>query len=375
MIGPFLAVCLGLCLCSSWATRACATEDNVRVSLFEAFAPPRAIGVSGPLEVLYPTARSLPPGSYELAARGSKVELFALKNPERRPAITAERLVLRGPMAGLALTYPGKQARRYRGTIMLVPSSRGTLRIINELAARQYVTAVVGSETLPGWPAEALKCQAVLTQTRLCRYRPGDKLADSTQQEAYLGAAYERPEVRAAVDSVWGWVLTYKGRPVSPFYHSACAGRTSNGEDIFGPSGRLPYLRGVICGFCSRSPFQKVKRSVIPYHVYREALGEEVPVISNTDLAGRPIELRLNNGTTKGGYDFWIAIGQKLGWDKVPGTRYSLSRKTDGPVVLESTGAGHGVGLCQWGAAQLARRGWSFSQILRFYFPGTSVAR
>lgn len=375
MIGRLLAPSLGLWLCLSWGGCAGAADANVQVRLFEACAPPRTIGVSGPFEVLYPMSRRMPPGSYELAARGGKVELLALKHRERRPAITAERLVLRGPAKGLALTYPGKPARRYRGTITLGPAGRGALSIINELGAREYVTAVVGSESPPGWPAEALKCQAVLTQTRLCRYRTGDLLGDSTQQEAYLGAAYERPEVKAAVNAVWGWILTYDGRPVTPYYHAACAGRTSDGGEYFHRPGLFPYLRSVRCSYCFRSPFQDKKRSVIPYRVYRQALKRGVPLISKTDAAGRPIELKSDNSTSTTGYDYWITVGQKLGWDKVPGTRFSLSLAKDGAVVFESTGAGHGVGLCQWGASELARCGWSFRSIMQYYFPGTTVTR
>jgi stage II sporulation protein D len=67
-------------------------------------------------------------------------------------------------------------------------------------------------------------------------------------------------------------------------------------------------------------------------------------------------------------------MGQKLGWDKVPGTRYAISCSPDF-VTLTSTGAGHGVGLCQWGACGLARLGKSYLEILRYYFPGTDVRR
>jgi stage II sporulation protein D len=45
----------------------------------------------------------------------------------------------------------------------------------------------------------------------------------------------------------------------------------------------------------------------------------------------------------------------------------------DGEVVLSGRGLGHGVGLCQWGAKELARRGLDYRAILRHYYPGTAI--
>jgi stage II sporulation protein D len=73
------------------------------------------------------------------------------------------------------------------------------------------------------------------------------------------------------------------------------------------------------------------------------------------------------------GYDFWIKLGQSFGWDKAPGTRYSLKQGKDKDIIIESTGAGHGIGLCQWGASSLARNGKNYKEILEYYFPGCEV--
>ena len=65
-------------------------------------------------------------------------------------------------------------------------------------------------------------------------------------------------------------------------------------------------------------------------------------------------------------------MGQELGWDKVPGTRYKFIPSAEN-IEVDSTGAGHRVGLCQWGASELARRGKSYKQILQYYFQGTTL--
>jgi stage II sporulation protein D len=81
----------------------------------------------------------------------------------------------------------------------------------------------------------------------------------------------------------------------------------------------------------------------------------------------------MGNGKTIDGYQFWLKLGQKFGWDKVPGTRFSLLDNGNGQVVFSSTGAGHGVGLCQWGAVGMAKEGKTYQQILEFYYPGCKV--
>ena len=44
-------------------------------------------------------------------------------------------------------------------------------------------------------------------------------------------------------------------------------------------------------------------------------------------------------------------------------------------VVFSGSGWGHGVGMSQWGAKELAEKGWSYKKILRLYFPGTRISK
>jgi len=350
---------------------ASAFPDRVAVTLFEAHAPVAAVFAQGPLVVLQPGPQRIPPGQYEIYAGKAGVEIMS---GQRHLCVRARRLVLQGAAGKVTLTYPGLPSRRYRGLVKISADKKGKLRIVNELDSRDYVTSVTGSETLPGWPLEALKCQAILTQTRLSRYKLGDELGDSTQREVYLGIDSERPAVRSAVHSVWGQLLTYDRRPVEALYHSTCAGGTSDAAKFFGAkAGSFPYLPGVTCNYCKRSPFFREKVVRIPAKVFdRLKVGPE-PDIRSRDNWGRPLTVGTGGKTVITGYNFWLLVGEKLGWDKVPGTRFSLTRLPDGAVEIRSTGAGHGVGLCQWGAAGQALRGCSYGEILNFYFAGAKI--
>jgi stage II sporulation protein D len=140
--------------------------------------------------------------------------------------------------------------------------------------------------------------------------------------------------------------------------------------------GAFPYLCRRSCDFCKGSPFWKQKVSQLPRRRFNAAFGSGLPKLLAGDESGRPLSFRLADGRRISGWSLWQQIGQKFGWDKVPGTRFKFEPAQQGDenfVTVESTGAGHGVGLCQWGASEQARQGKSYKEILEYYFPGTTI--
>jgi SpoIID/LytB domain protein len=69
-----------------------------------------------------------------------------------------------------------------------------------------------------------------------------------------------------------------------------------------------------------------------------------------------------------------LQLARKLGWKTIPSNSYS-SRSENGSIILDGSGVGHGVGLCQRGAAEMARNGASFFEILQHYYPNTAIKR
>ncbi len=69
---------------------------------------------------------------------------------------------------------------------------------------------------------------------------------------------------------------------------------------------------------------------------------------------------------------FRFAIGRELGWNTLPSDSYNV-HGGDGHFYFEGAGSGHGVGLCQRGAGQMALAGSSYREILNYYYPGTAV--
>lgn len=349
--------------------------NQVTVSLFEAHPPTTRVEISGPLDILSSRAQRLPAGNYTIAVQRHRLVITPQLAKRKEIPIKAHQLVVTGVgNRPVRLAYSRDITRRYPGTLMFTVTPQGTLAIQNRVPTRTYMAAVVGSETPPGWPLEALKAQAVLTQTRLARYKPGDTLGDSTQQEVYLGADHLRPEVEQAVQAVWGASLTYRKRPLTPYYHAACAGGTSSGSWLSQkPNTALDYLTSVPCTYCRPSPFWKPKRVVIPTSVFKRHFGAGLPRITQQDNRNRALKVALPGSRELTGYGFWLKLGQTLGWNKVPGTRYRILGMSEKGVTLESTGAGHGVGLCQWGAAAMAKEGKTYREILRYYYPRATL--
>ncbi len=346
-------------------------DDLVAVRLCDAYRPYPTIVLVAPFKLGGLVAHVVQEGRYRVSARSGKTEIRNLRTNEVVPVTGREVQILAAGGSPLVLMHERAGRRLYRGRIVLKSSAAGSLDIVNIVKPREYVAAVVSSETYPGWPAEALKAQAILSQTRLARMRSGEILADSTADESYLGCGGVREEVVDAVNSVWGMVLTYAGSLAEPYYHSTCAGGTSDGENIFQLKKQAPYLQAVACSFCRESNFWKSKRSVIPAVVFRKHFGSLMPAVVAKDNQGRPLAISLGERLVPG-FVFWQQIGKDLGWDKVPGNRFDI-KAVSSTIVITSSGAGHGVGMCQWGAAGLAGLGRTHKEILAYYFPGTEV--
>jgi stage II sporulation protein D len=334
---------------------------EVTVELFRAKPPPDRMTIIGPFRLQGTRTYST---SDVRALGGGRVQM----------GNTVSRSIVIPPSPGGTTLAVQDARRRYLGTITITVGPNGKLVIRNTLPARDYVRSVVGSETTPEFSLEALKAQAVCTQTLLARYHPSDALTDTTEKQAYLGADYVRPAAKQAVDAVFGKVLLYKDVPASIYFHAACAGGTSDGEQYFHlKKGSAPYLRGVKCDHCKNSPFTKPKISLIPIKVYASRMGSELPQITDADKEGRPLKVVIGSKSMPG-FTFWTEIGKQFGWDKVPGTRFSCTPTATDDMYFCSTGGGHGVGLCQSGADGLARLGKSYEDILGYYFPGALVS-
>jgi stage II sporulation protein D len=371
--GLELVACLTIvCALAAYPIEASSQGEPLAVRLFQAHKPVREVQILPPFEIVGGGTSTLM--NTPMRLEGVEGRLYIRNNQiERRQGMSLIHLKECGRRS-VRLLVPPLNQRRYHGEILIKAERDGALAIVNKVSLKDYINEVVASELPPGTPGEALKAQAILAQTLLLNRRRQNELGDSTEEQSYLGAAAERPEVNFAVRTVLGKHLYFQGIPAVVYYHSTCAGGTSQAAEYFELNpGSLPYLGHVACDNCQRSPFWQVTRKEIPSAVFEKVFGSGLPTIVKHDSAQRALSVRLSNGELLSGYQFWLRLGQSLGWDKAPGTRFSLKRGANNMIVIESTGAGHGVGLCQWGASELARRGKNCADLLSYYFPSCQV--
>lgn len=296
--------------------------------------------------------------------------------------------------------------RDYRGALTLY-RDRGGVTAINAIFLETYLASVVSSELGRRDPSdlEAVRAQAVVSRT-FARRKQGYNtaaaydLVATVADQVYGGVANETPLGWAAVQDTRGEVLTYGGGLADTFFFSTCGGRTADGTEAFRAADR-PYLRSIDDSdggvpFCSISP---------RYRWHEEWTGEQLRgILARTlpPVAGTPAgalrqlhDVRIT-GRSGSGRASGLAVAYAGGEARVDGSRIRDVLRTNAGDILRSTaftltvtrtggrvtrvaadggGAGHGVGMCQWGAVGRARAGQSYRQILSAYFPGTSLER
>jgi len=284
---------------------------------------------------------------------------------------TVDRLTVASP---LTVTVNGK---RYRGTIEVTPADKGVL-VVNELPLEDYLVGLINCEISSQWPIESVKAQAVVARTYACyqkRARAGAPyhLESSVLDQVYDGCEIEDSRAARGVRETAGEILTYGGQPIQAFYHSNCGGRTEVAENVWGV--RLPYLKSVDCAYCAANPSIRWEHVISRKKLESLLKGAGIAVSGLREVregrrngSGRLIDVGLvssEGSTTLPAVTFRKVVG----YTAIKSTNFTVRLAGDS-VVFSGTGYGHGVGLCQWGAKQRASDGFSYREILAYYYPG-----
>jgi stage II sporulation protein D len=273
--------------------------------------------------------------------------------------------------------------RGYRGWIEVRKKQNGLLLVINDLDIEDYLKGVITSEVPSDWHAEALKAQAVASRTyalyekRTAGNRAYHILA-TVKSQVYNGGSGEQSSGLRAVRETAGLIIAYRGEIIPAFYHSSCGGQTENAGELWGID--EPYLRGVDCE-CQEAIRDGLWEKRISTVRIAEALrrqGLRLGDILGMDIKGITPAGRVKNVVIRDqsgeklvpAERFRAAVGNTL----VPSVFFELEM-SEGEAVFSGRGNGHGVGLCQWGAEEMAESGRDFKFILSHYYPGTSLVR
>lgn len=288
--------------------------------------------------------------------------------------VSYRRLTISSPAAVVVNGKP------YRGIAEISPGDKGLL-VVNELPLEEYLVGLINCEISSAWPMEAVKAQAVIARTyalnrKELRRNSLYHLESTVMDQVYEGCLIEDSRALRAVSETTGEVLSHNGALIQAYYHSNCGGRTEASEHVWGAA--LPYLKGVECEYCLTNPSSvwEQKLSLKDIEEKFRAAGLKVSGLSDIRPGIRNSRGRLKNIVVVSPRGELTLSGDQfrktVGYGVIKSTQFTV-KIAHGEALFSGTGNGHGVGLCQWGAKQRALDGFSYTEILSYYYPGTEL--
>lgn len=284
--------------------------------------------------------------------------------------------------APIRISLSASQAGRAYRPRLVLRQRNGRLQVINILPLEDYLLGVVPLEMPSSFPREALRAQAIAARSwtvrnRYKHEREGFDVCDTTHCQVYGGYDAERDSTTEAVRETAGLVLLQQGLPVDATYTADCGGQPAlNGNRPLPPPDRDSSGRD----YCEANPRHRWQIDFPIEQFWQKATGQEftpevakqevVVEAEQIDLSGRVVSVRLRWGER---VQLVEATQLRLRLS-LPSTLFQIRVEQGRRVMIEGTGAGHGRGLCQWGAAGRARIGQTAEQILQEYYPEATIA-
>lgn len=357
----------------------------IRVAIVQQ-QPAIDVAVSGRFRMVAVGDEARGAGSPDPLREGNRLPTLSIRAEQTGLRIGDDMVPVSGvmvePARDATITLNG---RRLRGTVEIRRQDGPVLLVVNHVELEDYLRGVLSKETPHQWPAEALKAIAIAARTyavfqRLTTDSATHDVSGDVMSQVYGGRTAERSRTTRAVEQTRGLILVYQGRVFPAFYHSTCGGMTERGT-VMGSFDLEPLKGGIRCPFCVESPFfrwqRRISKADVAWAVKKLGRGSVWPV-ENLEIAqytstGRVATVRIRGGRRVldlSGHDF----RQAFGFSELRSTGFAIIPVGD-DFVLQGRGWGHGVGLCQWGMAELARRGMSAQEILAYYYPSATLMR
>jgi len=265
-----------------------------------------------------------------------------------------------------------------------ITAREGALVIVVALPVESYVERVVASESGAADSAESLKALAIVVRSFALHEEHGHAdydLCDSTHcQLLHWGGNGERgAQAHAVTLATGGETLWFHEQRALAYFGKDCGGRTASPVEIWPHARLIPYLPSQPDRFCTadggREWASEMSRAELTAALAKHGLatpGWQNIAVGRRGESGRAVTIKID-GAEINADEFRLAVGESLGWNKIPSTWFEVSRQGDG-FAFHGRGWGHGAGLCQKGASVMAQQGRFAQEILAQYFPGTRVA-
>jgi stage II sporulation protein D len=263
----------------------------------------------------------------------------------------------------------------YSGNFKLSYARELEPQLINTVNIDSYVSRVLIEEVGYNVPDEYLKIQAIISRTyavrNLGRHKDGGfDLCNKVHCQVYHGKNEIPSSIHTATASTSGTVITdQKGEPILATFHANCGGTTANSEHVW--NNPMPYLVSTNDTFClnQRSADWNME---LDLNQLKKYVSNETGLNSDTlNWTG----LFLNANRSGKNIEFFgetFSLPMMRRGLRLRSTYFTMNVEGD-KAIFKGRGYGHGVGLCQQGAINMARQELNHKQILGFYFKGTRL--
>lgn len=336
---------------------------------------------------------------------------------------------------GIQFHWQRNENQCFKGALSIIPSGNGLLTAVNILDIEQYLESVISSEMSGTSLIELLKAHAIISRSWAmrkvlerkalqCEQAHGcnpnvsldsdgrhiawygaqphtlfDVCADDHCQRYYGNTRATDPKVAEAVRATNGMVLTYNGEICDCRYHKCCGGKTER-YDVCWEDKDIPYLASVDDDYCGRATPEVLRTMLNDYdfatngyhdwsvHYSASELSDIVRERSGIDFgtiealeplkrgdSGRIYELRITGSKRTMVIGKELEIRKWLSRSHLYSSAFTVERTADGGFTLNGTGWGHGVGLCQIGAAVMASEGKDYLEILKHYYKDCNILK
>lgn len=329
-----------------------------------------------------------------------KIRVGILTAPHIEYEQREHTFLLKNVRIGIGFHWDRHEDQEFAGALEIRNNPDGTQTAINTIELEDYLCSVISSEMNANSPMELLKAHAVISRSWAIRAmqqpnHEGFHVCADDHCQRYEGLRRMNERAVQAVRETAGQVLMFGDTVCDCRYYKCCGGKTevwrTCWEDI-----DVPYIRSVECPYCGRISERTLSlvlnnydQETKDFHDWKVTYtDEELDEIVNSKHPGigHVTALEPLHRGASGRIDRLRIVGSERTEviSKELNIRYALSRKClysswfevqheNGIWSLTGAGWGHGAGLCQIGAAQMAQEGFTYDQILAHYYVGTRI--
>jgi SpoIID/LytB domain protein len=341
-----------------------------------------ALEVVGDFKVLEDKKLELTPGGYRLLLTKNKAKKYEIELIDSKGVLVKtfdEKFTLEPKIYSIT-NYVSINGKSYQGT-MKFSIENGYIRPVNTLLFEDYLKGVVYMEMPASWGLESLKSQAVAARTYALGKGIGTIMADTQDHQVYGGLEWAKSDysnkINESVEGTRGVILTNNDKLIEALYSSSNGGYIESNEGAYGTP-LLSYLKAKKDNFDPINKFSyQISERVLITKIMPYSKGNKVSKINSITITKKTDGKRTKdvefNVDTENGTEFTftmsgIELREALGTMNLQSTYLNTPIKNGEKIIFSGQGFGHGVGMSQYGAKEMAKKGYTYKEILGFYY-------